>query len=143
MRICSICGSKYEGEYCPHCADLTNQSTTTFTPVTLSHGAESENIEAHGKFSLTVVKGPQIGDYFVLDAPLTSIGRDSKADIFLNDRTVSREHAQIIVSGDTVLLKDLGSLNGTYLDGKLVDEAELVSGEILQIGTFQLQFLKR
>ena len=64
------------------------------------------------------------------------------ADIFLNDRTVSREHAQIIVSNDTVILKDLGSLNGTYLDGKLVDEAILASGEILQIGTFQLQYLR-
>lgn len=141
MAICSICGCTYEGEKCPRCSDFSHQSTTTFTPVSLSADAPT-HAQAHGKFSLTVVKGPQIGDYFTLDSASTSIGRDPKADIFLNDRTVSREHALIAQSGDTVILKDLGSLNGTYLDGKLIDEVELVSGVIIQIGTFQLQFLR-
>lgn len=141
MAICTVCGCTYEGEKCPRCSNFSHQSTTTFTPVSLSPDAPAQ-AQAHGKFSLTVVKGPQIGDYFTLDATTTTIGRDPKADIFLNDRTVSREHALIAQSGDTVILKDLGSLNGTYVDGTLIDEVELKSGEILQIGTFQLQFLR-
>lgn len=142
MAICSICGCTYEGDCCPNCSGLIDQSTTTFTPVSLSADKTAQTAEAHGKLSLTVVKGPQIGDFFMLEGPVTTIGRDPQADIFLNDRTVSREHAEIIAHEGTVLLKDKGSLNGTYVDGKLVDEAHLVSGEILQIGTFQLQFLK-
>lgn len=141
MALCPLCGNSFEGEQCPRCSEFSEQSTTTFTPVSPS-GQASTHAQAHGKMSLTVVKGPQIGDYFTLTDAQTTIGRDPHADIFLNDRTVSREHAQIIVSNDTVILKDLGSLNGTYLDGKLVDEAILASGEILQIGTFQLQYLR-
>lgn len=142
MPTCPRCGSTFEGDVCPTCQELVDQSTTTFTPVTPGPSQTPPVISAHGKLSLTVVKGPQIGDYFTLESPHTKIGRDPVADIFLNDRTVSRDHAEIIVTDTAVILKDKGSLNGTYLNGKLVDEAELLSGEVLQIGTFQLQFLK-
>lgn len=142
MPICPTCGSAFEGDVCPNCRELSEQSTTTFTPVSLQAEPSNEANAAPGALSLTVVKGPQIGDYFTLEGRLTTIGRDPKADIFLNDRTVSREHAEIVVSGDTVLLRDKGSLNGTYVDGILRDEATLNSGEVLQIGTFQLRFLK-
>lgn len=142
MPTCPRCGTSFEGERCPTCQEFVDQSTTTFTPVMAGSSDNPPIKNAHGELSLTVVKGPQIGDYFTLESPHTTIGRNPNADIFLNDRTVSRDHAEIIVSPSAVILKDKGSLNGTYLNGKLVDEAELLSGEILQIGTFQLQFLK-
>ena len=81
-----------------------------------------------------------MGDYFELNPELTTVGRNPKADIFLNDQTVSRDHAELIRSGEIVIVRDRGSLNGTYVNGTVVDEAELRDGDRLQIGTFQLTF---
>ncbi|MBK5212001.1 MAG: FHA domain-containing protein [Coriobacteriia bacterium] len=142
MTVCKVCGFDYTGEKCPRCAVLTEQSTTTFTPVNVADSLVRETVETSAGMELCVVKGPQMGDCFSINDANISIGRDTNADIFLNDRTVSREHSEIVSVGDVVILRDLGSLNGTYLDGVLIDEAELKSGSIIQIGTFQMQFLK-
>lgn len=155
MPVCEICGYKFEGDTCPQCTLLASQTTTTFAPITdqRAHGAsggetgtvdgatDSPSAEPVAKkAALRVVKGPQIGDDFSLRSAETTVGRSPKADIFLNDRTVSRDQARIVHVGDTYILSDLGSLNGTYVNRKLVDEVELLHGDIVQFGTFQLQF---
>lgn len=89
---------------------------------------------------LIVHRGPGKGSRFLL-SDSTSIGRSSESDIFLDDVTVSRKHAVATSSGAGVFtLKDLGSLNGTYLNGKPVVDVSLSSGDEIQIGKFHMLF---
>jgi pSer/pThr/pTyr-binding forkhead associated (FHA) protein len=90
---------------------------------------------------LIVRKGPQPGERFFVDRETLAIGRDPESDVFLNDITVSRAHAVVSCRDNVVSVKDAGSLNGTYVNGLLVEEAVLNSGDVLQIGTFQMLFL--
>ena len=93
-----------------------------------------------GKPTLTVTKGPLQGQVFDLDPLPVDIGRDPKCDLFLNNMTVSRHHAIIEKEGDILVLRDLGSLNGTWIDGKVSDHAELTDGTLVQIGTFSMRY---
>lgn len=89
---------------------------------------------------LTVVKGPQTGSTFELAGATTTVGRDPSNDIFLNDMTVSRNHAKIIHNAAGTLVTDLASLNGTWVDGAIVNSAPLHDGSSIQIGTFTLVY---
>ena len=93
--------------------------------------------------TLTIVKGPQIGEVFELDAPLITLGRDPRNSVFLNDMTVSRHHARMdlgnIASGFATI-EDLVSLNGTWVDGAIATRASLKDGSTIQIGTFRMVF---
>ena len=84
--------------------------------------------------------GPSKGARFLLDAERTSVGRASDNEIFLDDVTVSRKHAEIARREGKYSLKDLGSLNGTYLNGEIVNETFLKDGDELQIGKFRMHF---
>jgi pSer/pThr/pTyr-binding forkhead associated (FHA) protein len=85
--------------------------------------------------------GPNVGARFLLDADLTTVGRHPEADIFLDDVTVSRRHAQFLRTGTAFEVKDLGSLNGTYLDGNRIQgTAALHDGAEVQVGKFRLTF---
>lgn len=93
--------------------------------------------------TLTIVKGPQIGETFELNAATITIGRDPSNSVFLNDMTVSRHHANLDlsnVSSGFASIRDLGSLNGTWVDGAIVNEANLKDGSTIQIGTFRMVF---
>lgn len=90
--------------------------------------------------SLTIIKGPQTGSTFVLDKNEISIGRDPSCGVFLNDMTVSRKHAVLKVAGESATVEDLGSLNGTWVDGAIVNNATLSDGSTIQIGTFRMVF---
>jgi pSer/pThr/pTyr-binding forkhead associated (FHA) protein len=117
------------------------QGTTSFSPVGSSDPSiTSEIISPEDDFSLVIIKGPSVGELFTIEREEILIGRDIHADVFLNDMTVSREHATIVHRGDTVIIRDAGSLNGTYVNGICIDESELHSGDRIQIGTFQLKF---
>lgn len=87
---------------------------------------------------VTIIKGPQTGSTFELDANETTVGRDPANSIFLNDMTVSRAHAKIVRKPLGTVIQDLGSLNGTWVDGAIVNEAPLHDGSSIQIGTFTL-----
>ncbi len=89
---------------------------------------------------LTIIKGPQSGASYPLEGSEISVGRDPKNAIFLNDMTVSRSHAKIIVNAQGAMVEDLGSLNGTWVDGAIVNAAPLHDGSTLQIGTFTLVY---
>ena len=89
---------------------------------------------------LTIIKGPQTGNVFELEGTETTVGRDPANGIFLNDMTVSRSHAKIIRSVAGTVIEDLGSLNGTWVDGAIVNSAPLHDGSSVQIGTFTLVY---
>ncbi len=89
---------------------------------------------------LVVKRGPNAGSTFLLDKDLTAAGRHPSSDIFLDDITVSRRHAEVLREGARFLVKDVGSLNGTYVNRERVDVAELPQGDELQIGKFKLMF---
>src|SRR5690625_1515017 len=89
---------------------------------------------------LIVQHGPTAGARFLLDAERTTVGRHPKADIFLDDVTVSRKHAQFLFSPNGYLVRDVGSLNGTYVNRVRIDEALLVAGDEVQIGKFRLTY---
>lgn len=89
---------------------------------------------------LIVRKGPNLGARFLLDAEKTIAGRHPNSEIFLDDVTVSRKHAAFIRDGDGFVIRDLGSLNGTYVARERVDEAHLQPGQELQIGKYRLSY---
>lgn len=93
-----------------------------------------------GSALLVVVNGPSDGARFLLDQDLTSAGRHPNADIFLDDVTVSRRHAEFVRNSGSFIVRDLGSLNGTYKGGERVDIAVLTDGDEVQIGKFRLTF---
>lgn len=90
--------------------------------------------------TLSIVKGPHTGSTFVLDSDVVTIGRDPSATVFLNDTTVSRHHAKIDLSPSIATIEDLGSLNGTWINGAIVNRANLEDGTTIQIGTFRMIF---
>ncbi len=90
--------------------------------------------------TLLIVKGPHTGSTFVLDTPEVTIGRDPSSTVFLNDMTVSRSHAKILLTPTSASIEDLGSLNGTWVDGAIVNSAPLEDGATIQIGTFRMVF---
>ena len=94
-----------------------------------------------GRGVLIVKRGPNAGSKFFLDTDGTMIGRHPDSDIFLDDVTVSRHHAEIRRASGSFNLHDIGSLNGTYVNRERVEEAPLASGDEIQIGKFKLVFL--
>ena len=101
-----------------------------------------DSIEAlpPGAALLLVESGANAGARFLLDAPLTTVGRHPGSDIFLDDVTVSRRHAEFARSGPGFVVRDAGSLNGTYVDRERVDTHALAAGEEVQIGKYRLTY---
>jgi pSer/pThr/pTyr-binding forkhead associated (FHA) protein len=89
---------------------------------------------------LLMQRGPSSGARFLLDTDRTTAGRSPDADIFLDDVTVSRKHAEFLRSGEDVVVRDIGSLNGTYVNRTRIDQAVLRSGDEVQIGKFRMTF---
>lgn len=89
---------------------------------------------------LIVQHGPNAGARFLLDTERVTAGRHTKADIFLDDVTVSRKHAEFQQQGGQFVVRDVGSLNGTYVNRTRVDESVLQVGDEVQIGKFRLTF---
>ena len=87
--------------------------------------------------------GGRVGESFPLNADRMTIGRRPDSDIFLDDVTVSREHATLVRRGGDWFLDDAGSLNGTYVNRQRVDSHRLADGDELQIGKFKLTFFAR
>lgn len=98
------------------------------------------NALGEGSAMLICLSGPGKGARFLINSDRTVIGRAVESDIFLDDVTVSRKHAEVIRSGKNYNFKDSGSLNGTYLDGKISEQGELQDGSELHIGKYRLHF---
>ncbi len=93
-----------------------------------------------GTALLVVLRGPNTGARFLLDDDEVLSGRHPDSDIFLDDVTVSRKHAVFRRTEGRFVVRDVGSLNGTYVNRELVDEAVLTTGDEVQIGKFRLVF---
>jgi pSer/pThr/pTyr-binding forkhead associated (FHA) protein len=110
-------------------------------------GVQSESSPAgveglpSGSALLVVKRGPNAGSRFLLDQDTTTAGRHPDSDIFLDDVTVSRRHAEFRRSGDDYEVVDVGSLNGTYVNREPKNSAVLSTGDEIQIGKFRLVFL--
>ena len=138
-RFCSSCGAALE-------TDSGEETTITFAPVDATGEILEEEValalsDLQETTAMVVVKrGPNAGSKFVLEGDVTRAGRHPDSDIFLDDITVSRRHAEIHRSGEGYVVRDAGSLNGTYLNRERIEEAPLSNGDELQIGKFRLVF---
>jgi len=142
MRRCRACGSRLDEKdgSCPSCGASADDSTASFAPVSEATEQAEALIGIEGP-ALVVRKGPESGEKFYLDGDRFTIGRDPGSDIFLNDVTVSRKHAEITLNTGEALVRDVGSLNGTYVNDVRVDAAPLTSGDVVRIGRFQMVFV--
>ena len=93
-----------------------------------------------GQGLLLVKRGPNAGSTFLLEKDLTTAGRNTESDVFLDDITVSRKHAEFLRQSGAFFVRDVGSLNGTYVNGEQVEETKLASKDEVQIGKFKLVF---
>lgn len=134
-NFCGACGNTLQT------ADV-NETTISFMPEAL--GNESEEIAypideiEEGKAVLVVKKGPEAGTNFFLEKDVVTCGRDAESDIFLDDVTVSRRHAEIRRDAGGFAIVDSDSLNGTFVNRNRVDQAPLNNGDEIQIGKFKL-----
>ncbi|MDT5275328.1 MAG: hypothetical protein QOG95_2260 [Mycobacterium sp.] len=106
----------------------------------LADGAVGD-VEWTASAILVVKRGPNAGSRFPLHQPVTSAGRDPRSDIFLDEVTVSRRHAEFRSERGELRVVDIGSLNGTYVNGQLIDSAVLTDGDEIQMGKFRLVLL--
>jgi FHA domain/zinc-ribbon domain len=152
--FCTQCGHKNgaDANFCSSCgaplAQKVHEDITMSIPVAEVAEVEEElgvNIEAPlpGSAVLIVRRsgGLDAGDRYELNKPVTTAGRSADADILLDDITVSRKHAEFSRSDSEVTLRDVGSLNGTYVNRDLVEQAVLRTGDEVQIGKFKLLYL--
>jgi pSer/pThr/pTyr-binding forkhead associated (FHA) protein len=148
---CPECGfhQSEAHKYCGRCGALLiveNQGTGEITGPLAISDEEAETGAWQGPAiegpTLAVRSGGPPGTIFPLDRDEVTIGREPRADVFLDDVTVSRNHAVITRQRSGTALRDLGSLNGTYVNRRRIDDEEMLEdGDELQIGKFRLTFL--
>ena len=152
-RFCSNCGAALKpAAPAPSGASPSETSTITigggFEPGEPSEKAEGLStadqaaIDAlpPGSALLVVRRGPNSGSRFLLDSDATTAGRHPSSDIFLDDVTVSRRHAEFVRTEDGFRVRDVGSLNGTYVNRDRIDEATLAGGDEVQVGKYRLVY---
>ena len=147
---CARCGSALVRPGDPVASERPVEQTSTLSlgalaeePEDLADGDTAAAADAlpSGAALLVVKRGPNAGSRFLLDKDVTTAGRHPESDIFLDDVTVSRRHAEFRRTPAGFFVRDVGSLNGTYLNRERIDEAELSSSDEVQIGKFRLVFL--
>ncbi len=146
--FCTKCGHRNpsDARFCSNCGSLLQEDTTIgFTPTEVEDetgemAALPQSELEPGQALLVVQRGPNAGSKFLVDKDVTTTGRHPESDIFLDDVTVSRRHAEFRRLDGKFFVHDVGSLNGTYVNRQRVEDAELASGDELQIGKFKLTF---
>lgn len=112
-------------------------------PTAVASAASGETAVVERPQSIFVVRvGTKRGSRIALDADVVTIGRHPESDIFLDDITVSRRHAEVRRTDTGFEVVDAGSLNGTYVNKQLVEQGGLADGDELQIGKFKLVYLE-
>lgn len=153
-RFCAECGaltSEQEQSTAAHFEPPSSEITGTIyslgtTNVTDSGPLEPVQTSKHaqlepGTHALMILKGPAAGTRIDLVGEQMTVGRAPDTDVFLDDITVSRQHAHFDHVGDTWVLVDLGSLNGSYVNRERVDQVELEQGDEIQIGKYRFHYL--
>lgn len=148
---CNNCGHRNPlgANFCSSCGAVLSSAgadptTITFqldaVPGTDEFAVELDDQDTGGV--LVVTRGPNVGSRYSLDKDLVTAGRHPDSDIFLDDVTVSRNHVELRRQSDnSYRVRDVGSLNGTYLNRELIEEALLQNGDELQIGKFKLVYV--
>ena len=90
---------------------------------------------------LVVIYGSELGKKYNLNAPSLVIGRSSKCDIQIDQESISRNHTKIVNTGKSILIRDLGSTNGTYVNDEPIDEYVMRDGDLIKIGRTIFKFL--
>lgn len=148
-NFCAQCGAPLSAAPRSEAARVASGDTTkTIPPVTDDRSevgltpTDEAAVSAlpHGSALLIVQRGSNAGSRFLLDHDTSVAGRRADSDIFLDDISVSRRHVRFERSSDGIRVKDLGSLNGTYVNRELVDQALLQPGDEVQIGKFRLVY---
>ncbi len=152
--ICSKCGHKNPtgANFCSSCgaALSATQDDPTITFMIADLGiAEQTEAELTGALDeldpgdamLFVKRGDNVGATYLIDTDMTRVGRNPDNEVFLDDVTVSRAHAEIRRVDGRFVIQDVGSLNGTYFNGNRIERADLEHGDEVQIGKFKLVFL--
>lgn len=136
-NFCSSCGAPIERE---------DQDRPTIQLQIDSPGGQPDEVsldldELPGIGVLVVRAGPNAGSTFAVDKDVITAGRHPDSDIFLDDITVSRRHAEVRRQGAKLVVADVGSLNGTYLNRERIEQADLSDGDTVQVGKFKLVFV--
>jgi len=133
--VCSRCGTgnPTDANYCTACGAALPQDAEHTETLLVAVPPDGETP------MIVVVRGNNAGSRYALGAPVTTIGRHPDSDVFLDDVTVSRRHAEVrrTPTGGLELI-DVGSLNGSYVNGARVEREELAEGDQLQVGKFRL-----
>jgi pSer/pThr/pTyr-binding forkhead associated (FHA) protein len=149
MKVCPNCGAGVtpKMKYCAECGTKLDrgQSTVSYAPAFEEGGVEAApptGIDGAALIELDQVEGTAgrrmhdlIGDEVV------TVGRSPESDIFLDDVTVSRRHAEIARGDSGYRIRDVGSLNGTYVNRVRVDAVDLRNGDEIQIGKYRFKFV--
>lgn len=149
---CPECGfANAEGaNYCQRCGAFMGEgeSPTGVSTAAYRIGETGEfeevpldQLESRGAALVIRSGGGRAGETFVLDMEQMTVGRRPESDVFLDDVTVSRDHAVIVRRGESYYLDDCGSLNGTYVNRHRIESHLLTDGDELQIGKYKLAFL--
>ena len=151
---CNNCGHKNPlgSNFCSSCGAPLERTLDDPATITFQVEGNATPEEAGDEFSfdlddippdgglLVVVRGPIAGARLALTKDVTTAGRHPKSDLFLDDVTVSRRHAEFVREGSGFRVRDVGSLNGTYLNRERVEEGELRNGDEIQIGKYKLAY---
>ena len=150
---CPECGfqNPEAANYCSRCGALlvkdeaVSDTTMTFTAVEGDDegGVTLDEIGIKGPALVVRSGGGRAGEIFPATGERTTIGRSPDCGIFLDDVTVSRRHAVLTRRDGGFFIEDQGSLNGTFLNGRRIETAQLEDGDQLQIGKYRLTFLSR
>jgi Inner membrane component of T3SS, cytoplasmic domain/zinc-ribbon domain len=151
---CNRCGHRNpeDANFCSSCGaplEQTGDQPTTIVLGPADHGGDAEEDLAvslddvpPGLGVLVVQRGPNAGTKYVLSELVSNVGRHPASDLFLDDVTVSRRHVELRRVGDGYTVRDVGSLNGTYLNRERIEsEVPVQHGDELQVGKFRLVFL--
>lgn len=148
---CPECGfqNPEASNYCSRCGALLATDTGSETTMSFDIDEEGEEVDLLTALGITgpalVVRsgGGMAGQSFQPGEGKTLIGRSPECDVFLDDVTVSRQHAELLRESETFSIRDLGSLNGTYVNRKRIESAVLEDDDEVQIGKYRLTFLQR
>jgi hypothetical protein len=147
---CPECGfqNAEAANFCTKCGaalvpEDAGETTMTFAPddQTAEHALALDELGISGPALVVRSGGGRAGETFHPMGERTTIGRSPDCDVFLDDVTVSREHAALERRADGVHVVDLGSLNGTYVNRHRVEHAHLADGDEVQIGKYRLTFI--
>ena len=144
---CPVCDAEItiELDVCPTCGFHLIGSTQEFSPVKLessTHHVHADSQQDTKEAYILILSGITKGSKYDLktDETETVLGRDPKSTIFLNDMTVSRNHASILFEKGEWIIRDNGSFNGVWVNNKNISTKVLQSGDLIQLGNFSLEF---